>query len=134
MKQKDVDEFEQLFGQLQGVYDELSILSKKSPGDAVNKFKLKFINQLLNQSNEFLGEKYRPFPDFFEFDLDDIPQNSDMVFMLAQYLQCFEKFRADSIMKRGSFWYWAVDAENVEEGDENGLIYINTTTPKRLRT
>jgi hypothetical protein len=133
VKQKNVDDFEQLFGQLQGIYDELAVLSKKSPSDVVNMFKLKFINQLLNESNGFLGEKYRPFNDFSEFDPDDVPQNSDVVFMLSQYLQCFEKFRADSVVMRSGYWYWVVDAEKGDKGDENGLVYIRTTTPKRLR-
>ncbi len=133
MKRKDVDEFEKLFGQLQGVYDELSVLSKKSPNDAVNTFKLKFVNQLLRNSNHFLGVTYRPFEDFSEFDSDDVPRNSDAIFMLAQYLQCFEKFRADSIIRRHGVWYWAIDAEEGEQGDKEGLVYIQTTTPKRLR-
>lgn len=56
MNRKDVDEFEKLSVQLQSIYDELSILSKKSPNDAVNKFKLNFINKLLNNSNELLSQ------------------------------------------------------------------------------
>lgn len=133
MKRKDVDEFEKLYGQLQGIYDELSVLSKKSPNDAVNTFKLKFINKSLQDSNNFLGDKYRPFDDFSEFNSDDIPQNSDAVFMLSQYLQCFEKFRADSIVRRNGAWRWAVDAEKGEEGDAQGYVYIETIVPKRLR-
>lgn len=133
MKRKDVDDFEKLSGQLQGIYEELSILSKKSPNDAVNQFKLNFINQLLNYSNEFFGEKYRPFKEFSEFNTDDMPQNSDVVFILSQYIQCFEKLRADNVkMQRGN-WCWFVDAEGDETGDESGLIYIRTTCPKRLR-
>ncbi|BAY59239.1 hypothetical protein NIES2135_61160 (plasmid) [Leptolyngbya boryana NIES-2135] len=132
MKRKDVDEFEKLCGQLQSTYHELSALSKKSPNDAVNTFKLKFVNRLLNQSNSLLGDKYRPFDDFFEFDTDDVPKNSDAVFMLSQYIECFEKFRADSIIYK-SGWKWVVDAEEGEKGDEQGFVYIETIVPKRLR-
>ena len=46
MKRVDVDNFEKLDGQLQSTYDEISLLSKKKPNDAVNKFKLKFVNTL----------------------------------------------------------------------------------------
>ncbi|MEH2311102.1 MAG: hypothetical protein V7K35_06665 [Nostoc sp.] len=133
MKRKDVDEFEKLSGQLQGIYEEISVLSKKSPNDAINKFKLNFINQLLNSSNEFLEDKYRPFKEFSEFDTDDVPQNSDVVFILSQYLQCFEKLRADNVQIRPGGWCWVVDAEENEIGDESGKIYIQTTRPKRLR-
>ncbi|MEH1934689.1 MAG: hypothetical protein V7L14_13410 [Nostoc sp.] len=133
MKRKDVDEFEKLSGQLQGIYEEISVLSKKSPNDAVNKFKLNFINQLLNGSNGFLEENYRPFKGFSEFDTDDVPQNSDVVFILSQYLQCFEKLRADNVQIRPGGWCWVVDAEENEIGNESGKIYIKTTRPKRLR-
>ncbi|AFZ57345.1 hypothetical protein H6G54_25600 [Anabaena cylindrica FACHB-243] len=130
MKRKDVDEFEKISGQMQGFYDELSVLSKKSPNDGVNKFKLNFVNKLLNDSNEFLGEKYRPFEDF---DIDDVPINSDVVFILSQYLQCFEKLRADNVKYKSTNWYWVIDAEEHEPGDESGKVYIETIRPKRLR-
>ncbi len=51
LNSSDVDKFEKLVGQVQGLYEEMSILSKKSPNDAVNKFKLKFINHQLGESN-----------------------------------------------------------------------------------
>jgi len=88
MKRVDVDKFEKLDGQLQSTYDEISLLSKKKPNDAVNKFKLKFVNTLLEQANDFLGQIYRPFSDFALFSEDDVPQNSDVAFILSQYMQC----------------------------------------------
>jgi hypothetical protein len=45
MTQDQLDTFEKLVGQLESVYDELSVLSKKSPNDAVSKFKLGFIKR-----------------------------------------------------------------------------------------
>lgn len=133
MKRADVDKFEKLAGQFMGTYDEMALLSKKSPTDAVNKFKLKFINTLLNRANEFLGDNYKPFEDFLEFNIDDVPQNSDIAFILSQYLQCFEKLRADNVVMKHGDWQWAIQAEKKGEGDEKGLIYIRTTKPKRLR-
>lgn len=76
MNRANVDTFEKISGQLLSIYEEISLLSKKSPNDAVNKFKLKFVNKLLLQSNDYLGEMYKPFDDFDSFDEDDIPQNS----------------------------------------------------------
>jgi hypothetical protein len=133
MKRRDVDQFEKLVGQLQSTYDEISLLSKKSPNDAVNKFKLKFINTLLKQANEFLGQKYKPFDYFMEFNEDDVPQNSDVAFILSQYLQCFEKLRADNVIMRSGDWCWAIEAEKGEKADERGFVYIRTVIPKRLR-
>ena len=110
MKRADVDLFEKLVAQLEGFHEELSVLVKKAPGDAVNAFKLKFINDVVRQLNGLLGQKYLPFPDFETFSLDDVPSTSDVSFILSQYIECAEKFRADRV-EEGSFgeWYWAVD-------------------------
>lgn len=133
MNRKDVDVFEKLAGQLEGVYDELSVLSKKSPNDAVNKFKLKFVNSLLSESNSYLSEAYRPFADFDVFDFDEMPQNSDVIFILAQYLQCFEKLRADNVVVKNGGWHWSLVGEKGDAVDERGRIYIRTVSPKKLR-
>ena len=124
MRREEVDQFEKLVGQFQSLYDEVVVLSKKSPNDAINKFKLHLINDLLEQGNEFLGEYYVPFGSFSHFDEDDMPQNSDVVFILAQYVQSFEKLRADNTYFSYGTWYW-----QLEEGDEE----IKTVKPKRLR-
>ncbi len=133
MNKSSVGIFEKLSGQLLGIYEEISLLSKKNPNDAVNKFKLKFINKLLLQSNEFLTDTYRPFEDFESFDEDDIPQNSDVVFILSQYLQCFEKLRSDNIIQSNVFWYWRVEGEDDDKIDENGMVLIRTSKPKKLK-
>lgn len=133
MNSSDVDKFEKLAGQVLGLYEEMSILSKKSPNDAVNKFKLKFINRQLSESNAFLGERYRPFADFAIFSEDDIPQNSDVVFILAQYLQCMEKLRGDHVVIRNGAWYWHVEGGEADKLDEHGYMLIRTTKPKHLR-
>ena len=134
MTKNEVDVFEKLSGQLISVYEEVSLLSKKNPNDAVNKFKLKFLNNLIDKSNKFLSNEYKPFDDFDIFDEDDMPQNSDVVFILSQYLQCFEKFRADNVViRRGAIWYWKLVGEKNDEVDKDGMLYIRTTKPKKLK-
>jgi hypothetical protein len=133
LKKSEQDAFEKLVGQLQSVYDELSVLSKKAPNDGVNKFKLGFLNALLTSANGLLSDRYRPFPDFTQFDIDAVPQNSDVVFILAQYLQYFEKLRADNVVISQGAWYWRVDAAPGEKGDEHGKVLVRTTRPLRLR-
>lgn len=133
MNSSDVDKFEKLVGQVQGLYEEMSILSKKSPNDAVNKFKLKFINRQLSESNALLAERYRPFGDFDIFSEDEIPQNSDVVFILSQYLQCMEKLRGDNVVVRNGYWYWHVEGGEVDKVDDHGYTLIRTTKPKHLR-
>src|SRR5690554_1354267 len=97
MNKQEVDNFEKLQAQLEGLHNEISALSKKSQNDALNKFKLKFVNKILTDSNELLGENYKPFADFDFFDDNDMPTNSDAAMMLTQYLSCFEKLRADNV-------------------------------------
>jgi hypothetical protein len=133
MNSSDVDKFEKLAGQLMGLYEEMSLLSKKNPNDAVNKFKLKFINRQLEESNEFLSAKYKPFDDFDIFSEDDVPQNSDVVFILAQYLQCMEKLRGDNVVIRMGTWYWHVKGGENDKLDEHGYVLIRSTKPKHLR-
>ncbi len=133
MNRSNVDEFEKLSGQLLSIYEEVSLLSKKSPNDAVNKFKLKFVNSLISKSNEFLSVKYKPFEDFSLFDEDDMPQNSDVVFILSQYLQCFEKLRADNVIIRHGTWSWRVEGGPEDNTDDDGMVLIRTVKPKKLK-
>ena len=129
MNRDDLDRFEKIVGQISSVYDEISILSKKSPADAVNKFKLRFVNELLSDSNNLLGDQHRRFADFKAFDVDDMPQNSDVVFILGQYLECFEKLRVDNVVLQHGTWYWSIEDEQAPDGRN----LVRTSKPKRLR-
>lgn len=127
MTEQQIDQFEKLQSQLEGLYTEISALSKKSQNDPLNKFKLKFVNQLLNEANGLLEAAYRPFGDFTVFDENDLPTNSDAALMLTQYLNCLEKFRVDNIRKESNFpqyWYWMVDGK---------ISSFRTTSPKSFK-
>ena len=106
MKKENIEKFEKLHIQIKDIYEELSLLSKKSPDGAINKFKLKFINQLIEESNSFLGERYKPFGDFERFQEDDVPFNSDVVLIVSQYIKCLEKYKFDNIERKSGSWYW----------------------------
>jgi hypothetical protein len=125
MNKSEVDKFEKVQGQLQALHEELSALSKKSPHDAVNKFKLTFINQIISEAIDILGQKYDPFKDFAGFDEDNLPSNSDVTFIFNQYLACLEKLRADNIffnMSEG--WVW-----DIIDSDEN----VRTSEPRKIK-
>ncbi len=111
MTKEDVERFEKINGQLEGVYEEITSLSKKSPNDSVNKFKLRFINGLLTEANSILDDKHKPFNDFSSFDEDTLPSNSDIVFILAQYLSGMENKRTENIKQQAlsPHWYWVID-------------------------
>lgn len=125
MTKQDIDIFEKVQSQLEGLHTEISVLSKKSQNDALNKFKLKFVNQIISEANELLGDEYRPFADFSLFDDSEIPTNSDVAMMLTQYLSCLEKLRADNVKQdKYGRWHWLL---NGKESD------IKAVAPKILK-
>lgn len=95
----DVEKLEKTIGQLAATHREISLLSKKSPNDGVNSFKLKLINSVIEAANEFLGQAYSPIEGFELFDEDKLPSTSDVVFVVAQYLEEIERYRQDNVVK-----------------------------------
>jgi hypothetical protein len=93
MKKADVELIDKVYAQLAALHNEVSLLSRKSPTDAVNIFKLKLINSILEAANKLLGEKNKPFDHFIIFDKDDLPNNSDVAVVLSQYLRCMDRLR-----------------------------------------
>ena len=132
MKTKEINLFEKTQSQLEGLLSEITVLAKKSPNDGVNKFKLKFINEILNSGNQILGKTYKPLDSFAQFDEDDLPTNSDVTFILSQYLNCLEKMRADNIVRKSDYdgnkhvyeWFWVVDGS---------ISKIKTSPPKKIK-
>jgi hypothetical protein len=115
MNTEQVESFIKLQPQIQSAYEEISLLSKKKPDDPLNKFKLRFINGMLSIANTLLGDSGKPFPDSFDqFDEDDMPTNSDVVFVLSNYIECLETLRCDNIQQETPFphkWYWIVSGK-----------------------
>jgi hypothetical protein len=132
MNKQDINNFEKTQSQLEGLLVEVTNLAKKSPNDGLNKFKLKFINEIILNSNKILGKDYKPLDSFEKFDEDDLPTNSDVTFILSQYLSCFEKLRSDNIFRKQEYdgnryfyeWFWVVDKSKST---------IKTSPPKKIK-
>ena len=124
MEEEEIFTFEKVQSQLEGLYKEAGLLSKKSPNDAINKFKLKIINQLLVVSNSLLTGDYKPLDGFDTFEEDDLPTNSDVTIILEQYLNCLEKLRGDNVEYSDFDWRWLVS------GSASSHI---TTKPQKLK-
>lgn len=132
MNNNEINNFEKTQTQLEGLLTEITILARKSPNDGVNKFKLKFINEIILSGNKILGATYKPLDSFEKFDEDDLPSNSDVTFILSQYLNCFEKLRADNIYIEQKYdgnkyifeWYWVVNKSK---------SIIKTAPPKKIK-
>ena len=117
MTREEVNLFLKFQAKLKITYEEIGALSKKSPNDAVNKFKLKHINDMLAEANKLLKDDYAPFKDFNVFNEDDVTTNSDVVFIISPYLEALEKLRVDNIQYEGDFigssrsWRWTIDGK-----------------------
>jgi len=122
MNKEEVELFIKCYVQTQSIYNEITALAKKKPNEAVNKFKLRFINQILENANQLLKENYKPFPDFEKFDEDEIPTTSDITMMFAQYLESMENLHSDNIRFGLNNWYWIIDGV---------LSEIETTRPSK---
>jgi hypothetical protein len=123
LKRIDIDTFEKLKAQLDSLHSEMGVLAKKSPNDAVNSFKIRLVNSTLEKCNLFFGRKYAPFDDFNVFSEDDLPSNSDVTFIVSQYIECAEKLRSDNIYSDYEGWFWKLD-----DGGER----IQTAAPKKI--
>ena len=111
MTEEEVMEFEQCDTQLVAMIEQMSSLSKKSPNDAVNKFKLKLINELLDRIVKILGEDYLPFNDFSSFEEEDLPSNSDVLLILSQFTAAMKLFHYENVMWDGNQYAWIVDGK-----------------------
>src|ERR1022692_2189917 len=107
----EVEALERLVGQLKGLHAEIAQLAKKSPNDALNTFKLKLVNKVLEAGSTLLTGGYRPFEDFERFDTDDVPTNSDVTMILAQYMEQTERFRSDNVVLEDYDWYYKVNGK-----------------------
>ena len=107
---KDPDKFIKLVKQMKSLMAEFSILSKKKPDGAVNKFKIKLINPVLEVANYFLDDRlYKPFEEFELFDEDTLPTNSDILVILSQYITCLEKYHKDKKEYYDNTCYWIIN-------------------------
>jgi hypothetical protein len=79
----------------------------RKPNDGVNKFKLGHLNTMLRKANQILSDSL-PLEDFTEFDVDLLPSNSNVVFVLAQYTDAIYSFRRSNTHKSGGVNLWTL--------------------------
>lgn len=111
-----LDTFHRLHGQLEAAKAEIDGLAGKgddAPAQQVGAVKLPLLDQLLTAADAFL-EADRPFT-FAGFGNGDEggATLSDASWVLAQYLACFESWRARHVEKRHERWVWLI--ESVDE-------------------
>jgi hypothetical protein len=124
MNKTQAIEFDKLFEQIESVYLELGKLSHKNPDGVINPFKLKIINGLIANANLYFQEDNLPINGFTSFDEDQIPSNSDVVFIFSQYLNKLDFFKFQNTEFSLGSCYWIL------EGKEKS---IQTRPPKYLK-
>ena len=90
--QDKVNVYESTAPFLESLYKEIQILSKKKPDGTLNQNKVKVINRLLSDIKIVLSDE----TDSKYLDLvndEDLPQYSDVVIILSQYLVAINEFR-----------------------------------------
>lgn len=90
--EKDIEKFEILYPMLTSVHNEMQDFAKKKQDGVLNELKVKLINNLLNDIKEILKtEESSKYLDLL--DNDTLPQNSDAVIIIGQYLSSMHIFR-----------------------------------------
>ena len=92
LNQKQVDEFELIYSQLERLHSELQSLAKGKANDALNQFKLSMLNNLLIRANSLLGATYEAIAGFEKFDAEQLPSTSDALFVVSQYLGALRNY------------------------------------------
>lgn len=108
MKKAEVEQLERLIGQIAALHREIGTGVKKSTTDAVNAFKLKFINTILTDANGLL-KNARPLADFEQFEDESLPSNSDVTFILAQYAEALDLLRSQNIKRDYRGWHYVIE-------------------------
>lgn len=92
---------------LQAMFDEFRELSKKKPDGAVGKPKIAVVNRLLGKCRGVVQDE-DTFPFLDLLNEDEIPQNSDVVLMLSQYMAALKTFRSTYYVWDDGEQSWAV--------------------------
>lgn len=96
MEKKLDPNYNKVKGQMNTLLQEMKELSKKNPDTTVNLFKLNYINEIIIEANKILIGKYKPSISFEKFDEEKLPSNSDIVMILAQYMNSFGDYYVEN--------------------------------------
>lgn len=106
MTEDEIENFRKMAAQLDALHQEATAASKKQPDKPVSKFKVDLANSVLETARNVLGDS-APALDFEKFDVDDLPTNSDLSFVVSQFVECAEKLKAQNIKRSfNGIWYW----------------------------
>jgi hypothetical protein len=113
MTAEEVEDFRKMAAQLDALHQEATAASKKHPDKPVSKFKVELANAVLETAKRVLGTS-APTLNFERFDADELPTNSDLSFVVSQFVECAEKVKIQNIKLYIGVWYWMVAGSRSE--------------------
>ena len=105
MKKEDVEKYDELLSKLVSIKKDINALSSKKPNDQLNKFKIKYVNDVLTKVNVLIGED-KPYKDFDVFDEDDLPTNSDTLMIINLYINGMSRFKIHNSTDKSIVFDW----------------------------
>jgi len=120
--EEQIEKYKMLSKLLDSIYMELKDFSKKKPDEALNKFKIKTINRVLEQIKDVLSSE--PTIDFLDIlDEETIPSNSDAVLIIGQFNAAMAQFKSTYYGYDGYDHRWStkenpIDVLDQEEDDD----------------
>lgn len=96
----DVEKYKIIYPMIQSIHKEMSVLSGKKQDGVLNTLKVRMINKLIATARELLIKE--PTLEYLEeLDEDMLPQNSDVVLILCQYIQALNQYRSKNQVSVG---------------------------------
>lgn len=93
---------------IDAMHIEFKELSKKKPEAVLSKSKVKIVNRLLESCRIVLDSEASL--DYLDLiDEDDVPQNSDVVLMLSQYVAAMKQFQSAYYGYDGHEYRWFIN-------------------------
>lgn len=103
--EEQVKKFTMVFPMLESMRDEMKVLSSKKQDGVLNNLKVKMINRLIGTARELLASE--PTVEYLEeLDEDMLPQNSDVVLILCQYIEALMLFKSKNQVYTNYEWLW----------------------------
>jgi hypothetical protein len=120
MKKEEIERYEELLSKLVSIKNDIAQLSSKKPSDQLNKFKIKYINDVLAKVNSLIG-KDKPYDDFDIFDEVALPTNSDALMIINLYLNGMHRFKIHNSSDQSIDIDWAHKERvwNIEDDEKD---------------
>ena len=120
MKKEEIERYEELLSKLVSIKNDIAQQSSKKPSDQLNKFKIKYINDVLAKVNSLIG-KDKPYDDFDIFDEVALPTNSDALMIINLYLNGMHRFKIHNSSDQSIDIDWAHKERvwNIEDDEKD---------------